>query len=109
MNKRNLFIALGMILLITFEQPALSSSFIYNPAFKTITINDDSLRMLQIQKRVLEIQAMDFTKLSAKERKSIYKELRQMQKETDKKDNGGVYLSVGAIIIILLVLILIAK
>ncbi len=65
------------------------------------------VRIQQIDIRVHEIKAMDKSKLSAQERKAIRKEIVQLKKEMGGIATGGVYLSVAAIIIILLVLILI--
>jgi hypothetical protein len=56
--------------------------------------------------RVNEIKAMDKSKLSSDERKSLRKELRVIKKDIKDNDNKGIYLSVGAIIIIILLLIL---
>ena len=57
-----------------------------------------------IMDRINEIKAMDFSRLSAAEKKELRKELR---KDKDHFIHGrGVYLSVGAIIIIILLLIL---
>lgn len=63
-------------------------------------------RVSEITRRVEEIKNMDKSDLSRTERKALRSELLDMKKEV-KATNGGVYLSVGAIIIILLVLILI--
>jgi hypothetical protein len=63
-------------------------------------------RVSEITRRVEEIKNMDKSDLSRTERKALRNELLDMKKEV-KATNGGVYLSVGAIIIILLVLILI--
>lgn len=63
-------------------------------------------RLEEIRARVTEIKEMDKSELTRTERKALRKELREMQKEA-RAVKGGVYLSVGAIIIIILVLILI--
>ncbi|HOZ77669.1 MAG TPA: hypothetical protein PLY34_06705 [Ferruginibacter sp.] len=60
----------------------------------------------KIVTRLSEIQSMDKNNLSASEKKSLKKELKDMKKAADGL-NRGVYLSVGAIIIIILLLILI--
>lgn len=62
-------------------------------------------RLLLLESRVSEIQAMDVASLPTAERREVAKELREIKKQNDFL-SGGVYLSVGAIIIILLVLIL---
>jgi len=67
---------------------------------------EQQLRLEEIQTRVTEIQAMDFAEMSKDELKEVKMELKELKKEA-KQNGGGIYLSVGAIIIILLVLILI--
>ncbi len=55
------------------------------------------------ENRVLEIKGMDKSKLNSFQKKELRKELRTMKKAIN---NGGIYLSVGSIIIIVLLLIL---
>jgi hypothetical protein len=62
-------------------------------------------RLAEIQTRVDEIKAMDFSDMSKDEIKDVRMELKDMKEEA-KRASGGVYISVGAIIIILLLLIL---
>ena len=60
----------------------------------------------EIKVRVNEIKEMNKSELSKAERKDLKKELCDMRKEA-WVISGGVYLSAGAIIVIILVLILI--
>ncbi|MEM8895196.1 MAG: hypothetical protein AAGC88_11510 [Bacteroidota bacterium] len=62
-------------------------------------------RLEQLESRVQEINAMDLSSLTKAEKRDIKKELREIKKQ-DEFLSGGVYLSVGAIIIIILLLIL---
>jgi len=96
--------------LSTSFQAKSATLFISKPSHSLI-VGDDSVKILQIQKRVLEIQSMDFSKLSASEKKALRKELKKMAKEAKKADGGGqyVYISVGALIVIILLLILILR
>jgi hypothetical protein len=55
--------------------------------------------------RLDQINAMDKTRMSASAKKSLRKEVRSIKKEL-KTMNGGVYLSAGAIIVIILLFIL---
>lgn len=66
--------------------------------------------------RVEAIKAMDFSTLNSSERKELRKELRTIKtdlKKSNKRDasvtnsSGGIYLSVGAIILIVVLLILV--
>src|ERR1700753_772601 len=63
-------------------------------------------RLEQMKARLDEIKHMDESSLTREERKELRTEVKDMRKEA-KAMSGGVYLSVGAIIIIILVLILI--
>ena len=67
---------------------------------------EQKVQLERITNRVEEIKAMDKSNLSRAEKKELRKELRTMKKEA-RAMGGGVYLSVGAIIIIILLLNLI--
>jgi hypothetical protein len=64
------------------------------------------IRLTEIENRIEVIKTMDFGSMSKTERKDIKVELKEMKKEA-RELGSGVYISVGAIIIILLILILI--
>lgn len=66
---------------------------------------EDQARLTEIEARVEEIKEMDFSEMTKSERKSVKTELKSLNKEA-KQIGGGVYISVGAIIIILLVILL---
>ena len=66
--------------------------------------------------RVEAIKAMDFSALNASERKELRKELRTIKTDLKKSNtrdeyathgNGGIYLSVGAIILIVVLLLVV--
>src|SRR5690606_5834227 len=63
-------------------------------------------RLAEIQERVDEIKAMDFSTMDREEKKDVRMKLKEMKEEAKKTENG-VYISVGAIMIILLILILV--
>jgi Ribonuclease G/E len=68
-----------------------------------VVMSDEAIVLMD---RLDEIKAMDKTDLNSAERKELRKEVRDIKKEL-KEMNGGVYISVGAAIIIILLLILI--
>ena len=106
MRIRNLFKIATVMLVMAFAMPTYS-----NAAAITSSVRDSSkdARVLSdIINRVTEIQNMDKTNLSASEKTSLKKELKDMKRKADGLDKR-VYLSVGAIIIIILILILILK
>ncbi|MEQ9302243.1 MAG: hypothetical protein RIF33_26925 [Cyclobacteriaceae bacterium] len=62
-------------------------------------------RLEILESRVKEINTMDLSSLTKAEKRDVKKELREIKKQNEFL-SGGVYLSVGAIIIIILLLIL---
>lgn len=74
-----------------------------NPA-KELT-HAQQIRLTEMENRLEEIKAMDFKSMSKNEIKEIKTEMKEMKAEARATGNG-VYLSIGAIIIILLLLIL---
>jgi hypothetical protein len=100
MKSRFLLFAIALML--------LSSTSYAKPHAKAVALSaEQQVRMVQIDARVHVIKAMDLASLSRQERKALRKEVVQLKKEAAGIATGGVYLSVAAIIIILLVLILI--
>jgi hypothetical protein len=65
-----------------------------------------SARSAQLLQRLEEIKAMDKELLSREEKKALRQEVKKIRKEM-RAAKDGIYLSFGAIIIILLLLILI--
>jgi len=57
--------------------------------------------------RLTEIQSLDKSKMSFREKKALRKEVRSIKKMVTAPVTNGVYISVGALIIIILLLILI--
>lgn len=66
----------------------------------------DQAKLANIMNRVNEIKKMDKSDLTKVERKALRSELKEMKQQA-RALSGGVYLSVGAIIIVILLLILI--
>ena len=83
------------------------------PSRETIaamTKEQKEARMTEMKARVKEIKAMDKSKMTKEERKALRMELKSMNKEAHAMGyTGGVYISVGALIIIILLLILILR
>jgi len=72
---------------------------------KTELSAEDQERLSEIDARVAEIKDMDFSDMTKAEKKEVRNELKSLNKEA-KQLASGVYISVGAIIIILLVILL---
>ena len=73
------------------------------PSSVPLTANGILEQNKSFENRILEIKEMDKSQLNSNQKKELRKELRTMKKAIN---NGGVYLSVGSIIIIVLLLIL---
>lgn len=56
--------------------------------------------------RLEAINAMDKTSMNSTEKKALRKEVRSIKQELKAINSGGIYLSVGAIILVVLLLIL---
>ncbi|HQR93201.1 MAG TPA: hypothetical protein PLK14_06835 [Sediminibacterium sp.] len=64
-----------------------------------------TLRLNQINARLVQIQSMDKSLLSSQEKKVLRKEVRAMKAEA-RESGGGIYLSIGAVILIIVLLII---
>ncbi|WP_373522307.1 hypothetical protein [Aquiflexum sp.] len=72
---------------------------------KVLTVEEKE-RLLEIESKVLEIKEMDFSTLSKEERKELKDELRTLEKEAKSRGESGLYISTGALIVILILLII---
>jgi len=106
MRIRNLFKIATVMLVMAFAMPTYSSAAVITPSVRDSTT--DARVMSEIINRVTEIQNMDKTNLSASEKTLLKKELKEMKRKADGLGRG-VYLSIGAIIVIILLLILILR
>ncbi|MFC3198508.1 hypothetical protein ACFOET_12860 [Parapedobacter deserti] len=107
--KRKTCTLLAIVMMaFTFGETVSAKALADDPGKKTeMTDAEIEARLAEMRARVAEIKAMDKSSLSKVERKALKKELREMNKQARKWGSGGIYLSVGAVIVIILVLILI--
>ena len=103
MNLKKIIPLLVMALCLSMVMPAFAAD--ETPIAGTEKPAGDA-RAQQLMNRLKEIRDMNKSNLTSSERKALRKEVKEMKKEV-RKDQKGIYLSVGAIIIILLLLILI--
>lgn len=99
---KNKFYLFTLAITFLFISPSVFGN---TPGSKPELTSEQKVRLEQIVRRVEEIRTIDRSGLTRAERKQLKEELRQLKQEA-KVMKGGVYLSVGAIIIIILVLIL---
>lgn len=100
--KKILYLALSFIML---------SSATNLVQAKTATPKNEStaqqqLRMNQISQRVEEIKKIDKSTLSTQEQQNLKSELTAMKKEAKASGNGGIYLSVTALLVIIIILLI---
>lgn len=91
--------------MLALVSPAVASTSAATPA--TTPSEADAARATVLKNRLEEIKAMDKRELSKSEKKALRKEVRAIKQEM-ADISGGVYLSVGAIILIVLLIILLA-
>src|ERR1044072_261922 len=100
--KRTLYLALIVVLtaIAPASYAANNSTDPVKERVANMTDEQKKARGEEIKRRVYEIRDMDKSNLTRADRKALRKELREMKKEA--RAIQGIYLSVGAIIIIIL-------
>ncbi|MGY6520770.1 MAG: hypothetical protein ACXIUD_03515 [Mongoliitalea sp.] len=104
MKKYVLTLAAAGTMMFFGSQPVEASPFKAKEP-KELTA-EETLRLEQIENRVAEIQDMDFSEMEKAEKKAIKSELKGLEKEAKSMRGGGIYISTGAIIVILLLIII---
>jgi hypothetical protein len=95
-----------LVLILAMSTSLIMPAFAGNETPVTTTENTNAnARAQQVVTRLIEIRDMDKSSLTSSEKRALRNEVREMKKEVKRNENG-VYLSVGAIIIIILLLIL---
>ena len=101
--KTHFIKSLMLIILLAVASPAVSLATV--PSVNPVENKEEKANRLT--NRLEEIRSMDTKKLSREEKKALRVEVRAIKKEL-KAISGGVYLSVGAILLIALLIILLA-
>jgi hypothetical protein len=63
-------------------------------------------RFKEVESRIMEIKEMNFSEMSKEEKKDVRAELKALQKEAKQNRGSGLYISTGALIIIVILLII---
>jgi hypothetical protein len=92
-----------MILSLTFL-PLQASASNTVPSDSLATTKTESAEVNTLVMRVNEIKEMDKSKLNASEKRDLRKELRATRNRL-KEISGGIYISVGALILIIILLV----
>lgn len=88
--------------MLTLVAPMASPVFAATPKERTEKL--DASQTAKLENRLHEIKSMDLSSLTRKEKRVLRKEVKSIQRQMD---GGGLYVSVGAAILIVLILILI--
>lgn len=99
MKAHHLINCFAFVLLVTLTTPTIAGP---SP---TPAIPGTEARAASLNQRLQEIKAMDKSDLAGTEKRALRKEVKEIKKELATM-SGGVYLSVGAILLIALLLIL---
>ena len=107
MKSKTLVLALTLLLAVTttINAAPLAKKAIEEKVM-AMTAEQKEARIAEMKQRVEQIKAMDKSQLSKADRKALRQELRNMNKEARAISSGGIYISLGALIIIVLLLIL---
>lgn len=105
MKKLIPFIMAALLLLALIPVPVMAGTRTRSIPPTTIT-KTDALNSRVLLTRLSEIRAMNFSSLTRSEKRDLRQELRSMKSQF-AAIGGGVYISVGAIIVILILLLLI--
>ena len=91
------------MMFLAVASPAIANTA--DPVVSTVPAETPEAKVARLQKRIEEIKAMDKSKMSRTERKALKKEVREIREEV-KAVSGGVYISIGALLVVILLLIL---
>lgn len=100
------FTAFLLMASLTVAAPAEAKGDPEKTGKKTVTTTSTP-SMTEIEERVEEIKQMDKAELTRAERRALKKELREMEEAIKMHNGQGLYISFGALLIIILLLILI--
>jgi hypothetical protein len=101
---KNLFKAALLVMFITVAQTGYSNDVVVKPNLVNSTRTIDAIEAQKLINRLEEIKAMDKSSMTRNQKKELKKEVKAIQKRLDS--SGGVYLSVGAVILIIVLLII---
>ncbi len=105
MKTKNFGRTIMLVLLMGLPVSAFCNTTL--PADTAQSVKMEADRGQQLLHRLEEIKAMDKSSLTRSEKKDLRKEVKEIRKEMKDHGSSRVYISVGALIIIILLLILI--
>jgi hypothetical protein len=104
MHLKKFLPAILFVAILVGSAPVMAAN-LNEPTTTSVPFKGEDPRAQQLLQRLDEIKGMDKSTLSGTDKKELRKEVKGIRKEM-KAIKGGVYLSVGAIIIIILLLVI---
>ena len=107
--KKISLLTVGIIMVIpsTATQAALPSAFWpFRHKSASVTEGQEMVSMVEIKRWKAELKSMDKSQLSKGERKELRKEVRSMNHAARKKSHRAVYISVGAFVVVILLVVI---
>lgn len=102
--KKTALVCLLVISLLAYLPQSHAAINTHSTKKEVVLTEAQTLRLNQINARLVQIQNMDKSALSSQEKKVLRKEVRAMKAEA-RESSGGIYLSIGAVILIVVLLI----
>lgn len=104
MNLKKILAALTIVFACSI--PSFSNETTPTLTSKPATTTPESARAEELVNRLEEIKAMDMKSLSRSEKRAVRKEVRAIEKEMKQMSGGGVYISVGALLVIIILILI---
>jgi hypothetical protein len=103
--KKTAIVCLLVVAMLAYMPQTHATKNTSSTKTEVVLTEAQTLRLNQINARLVQIQSMDKSLLSAQEKKVLRKEVRAMKAEA-RESGGGIYLSIGAVILIIVLLII---
>ncbi|HTN18873.1 MAG TPA: hypothetical protein VL125_00285 [Pelobium sp.] len=99
--KKLMYIAFSFMMLLSTVNIASAN----DKSDKALTA-EQQVKLEQLTNRVEQIRSMDKSTMSRAEKKALRAELKDMKKQANAISNGGIYLSVTALLVIIILLLI---
>jgi len=106
--KKITFVVMAIFLSLTFYPTQSNAAATKNAAPTSLVVSNpaESAEAKALLKRIDEIDKMDKSNLKSSEKRALRKEVRSIKKQLEAMDGGYIYLSVGAALLIVLLIII---
>lgn len=106
--RKKFAVTLSIIMLSISSFASNTIDKINKSEIKNMSQDERALRVEQLETRVSELREKNFRELHGKEKRAVKSELRYIQKElkTHERGGGGIYLSVTALLVIILLILI---